>query len=74
MIKEKSQSGERNVETLLGFANTYLESYPEVKVQYLKILHWDDFLPTEKIEKKFVVALAAFVGKTRLIDNLIIDL
>ncbi|MCI5072500.1 pantoate--beta-alanine ligase [bacterium] len=74
LIKETSQSGERVVQTLLGQAENYLQAYPEIKLQYLKILHWDDFLPPEKIEKKFVVALAAFVGSTRLIDNLIIDL
>lgn len=74
LVRDKSQSGERDVQVLVDRAHTYLKQHPEIKLQYLKILHWDDFLPVEKIQKKYVVALAAFVGSTRLIDNLIVDL
>ncbi|HMQ10754.1 MAG TPA: pantoate--beta-alanine ligase [Oligoflexia bacterium] len=74
LIKEKSQLGEYDTQTLIDAAKDYLKQYSKIEVQYLKILHWEDFLPTKKIQRKYVVALAAFVGTTRLIDNLIVDL
>jgi pantoate--beta-alanine ligase len=51
-----------------------LNNYAEIQVEYLQIVGADDLLPIESWdEKKGVVALvAAYLGKVRLIDNVII--
>jgi pantoate--beta-alanine ligase len=43
------------------------------KVDYISITSYDTLQPAEKIEKKSVIAVAAFFGTTRLIDNMIIE-
>lgn len=39
----------------------------------MSVVKYEDLSYTEKIEGRSVVALAAFWGTTRLIDNMIID-
>ena len=42
------------------------------RVQYLEIVDPETLVPVKKPQKKMVVLVAGFVGKTRLIDNVII--
>jgi pantoate--beta-alanine ligase len=48
------------------------ESKPE-KVDYITITSYNTLQPVDKITDKSVIAVAAFFGPTRLIDNMIID-
>lgn len=45
----------------------------EVELEYLEISDVDSLLPIDKIEQRAVVCIAAFCGKVRLIDNIIIN-
>lgn len=51
-----------------------LNKYTEIQVEYLQIVGADDLLPIESWDEKksVVVLVAAYLGKVRLIDNLII--
>jgi len=44
-----------------------------LKVDYVEIVDEETLKPVEKIERKVIVALAVFVGKARLIDNMIFE-
>jgi pantoate--beta-alanine ligase len=44
-----------------------------VRVDYLAVVDARTLLPVELAEKGCLVAVAAYVGKTRLIDNLLVD-
>lgn len=46
-----------------------LESEPLAKVDYLSVVDLDELQPLEKIDKSVLVAMAVYIGKTRLIDN-----
>ena len=48
--------------------------FPEFNVQYLEICDPDTLLPLEIIENKALIAVAAFLGQVRLIDNVLVDL
>ena len=47
----------------------------ECRMDYVQLVDTDDLQPISKLEpgKRVLLALAAFFGKARLIDNVIID-
>ncbi|MCB0326976.1 MAG: pantoate--beta-alanine ligase [Bdellovibrionales bacterium] len=65
--------GERNSEVILSVARKHLDAFPDINLQYIELLQWEDFSKPERVQKKSLLALAAFLGKTRLIDNVFLD-
>ncbi len=65
------QNGERNTKTLLKKAEEILSEQPLIRIDYLKICDIETLEDIKIIEKESVLAIAAFVGKTRLIDNFV---
>jgi len=49
-----------------------LQSSPNIRVQYADIVHPDTLLPLDHIRDGALVAVAAHVGSTRLIDNILL--
>jgi len=49
-----------------------LQAFPAVVLEYLDAVHPDTLLPVPEILPGTLIAIAARVGKTRLIDNLVI--
>jgi len=45
---------------------------PQVVLDYLEIVDPDTLDPIERISQNTLVAVAAYVGSTRLIDNLVL--
>jgi pantothenate synthetase len=43
-----------------------------VRLDYFEIVNPDTLEPTPKVSTPALVAVAAFVGKTRLIDNVVL--
>lgn len=62
-------SGEREAESILAAMRSVYESAPLVRLEYLVVADPETLLPLDRINDRAVVAVAAFVGKTRLIDN-----
>jgi len=48
------------------------EEEPEVRLDYFEIVDRDTLDPVANTSKGALVALAAFVGTTRLIDNIVL--
>lgn len=66
------RSGEKNTERMKEKIVQYLSSFDKIKIDYVEIVSEETLEPVEKIEGKVVVAIAAWVGKARLIDNTIL--
>ncbi|HVW38121.1 MAG TPA: pantoate--beta-alanine ligase [Pirellulales bacterium] len=62
-------SGERDAETILAAMRGVFESAPLVRLEYLVVADPETLHPLDRISDRAVVAVAAFAGKTRLIDN-----
>ena len=64
--------GEKDVKILVKIAQEKLNNTPLIKLQYLEIVdpHTLEFLTT--IDNQGLMAIAAYCGTTRLIDNLIL--
>lgn len=63
------EKGERNAEVILKEARGFISSHPFVKIDYAQICDATTMKDISFIEKSAVLALAVWVGKTRLIDN-----
>jgi len=65
------QKGERKAEKILKEMEGIVLSEPLVKIDYVQVCNPTTLEDLIEIEGDVVIALAAYVGKTRLIDNLI---
>ena len=66
------QSGERSAAVLLDTVRRVLSTEPTVEVEYVAIVEPATLGPVETVAADTVVALAARLGRTRLIDNIIL--
>jgi pantoate--beta-alanine ligase len=72
-VERKFQAGERSAARLIAAAREVFAGQPDVVVDYCEIVDPDTLKPVEQISRKTLVAVAAYVGATRLIDNLILN-
>ncbi|PYX98103.1 MAG: pantoate--beta-alanine ligase [Acidobacteria bacterium] len=72
-IESGYRGGERSSAKLIEAARQVLAGEPAVRVDYIEIVDRDTLDPVSQIGTGTLVAVAAFVGKTRLIDNIILS-
>jgi pantoate--beta-alanine ligase len=72
-IEKRFAKGERNAEKLIAAGSSILTQDPGTRLDYLSIVHPDTLEPVATITAPTLVAIAAWVGATRLIDNLVLD-
>jgi pantoate--beta-alanine ligase len=66
-------SGERDAQVVRELLAEVLATEPAVRADYAEIVDAATMEPLERIDRDAVIALAAFVGTTRLIDNIAIS-
>lgn len=69
--KELLQKGEQNAHRILQEMKRILQAEPLVRMDYIQVCDARTLEDVERIEGDVVVALAAYLGKTRLIDNFV---
>jgi len=70
LAEELFESGERNPEVIKKRVEEFILSHPKVeKIDYVEIVDPENLKPVKEVREGDVIALAVFVGKTRLIDN-----
>jgi pantoate--beta-alanine ligase len=62
-------AGQKDVARLLESGHSVLATEPDVRIDYLEIVNADTLLPLTEAVSGALVAVAAYVGATRLIDN-----
>jgi len=67
------EKGERKSELILGKMREIVDKEPLAKIDYIEIVDLDELNPLMEIKEEALIALAVFVGKTRLIDNTVIQ-
>lgn len=65
-------SGERDAAVVKRKALAVMEQ-PAVRVEYFEVVDREEMQPVERIEKPVRIAAAVWVGKTRLIDNVLVE-
>jgi len=72
LATQQFSEGERSSAKLLEAMNCVIEADQGVSVQYMAVVDADTLEPLNQIEERAVVLLAAKVGATRLIDNVLL--
>ena len=71
LAADRCARGETSAEVLIAEVTEHLEgTKPDIDVQYVAIVDPATFFPVETVTDSAVLAMAAFIGGTRLIDNI----
>ncbi len=65
------ENGERRAKVVVDIIADCLKQEPLARVDYIEVVDLDNVQRVEKIEENTLVAIAVYIGKTRLIDNFI---
>jgi len=71
-VKEDFRGGQRDAGKLLALGKKVIAAEPSARLDYFEIVDPDTLDPIETISRPTLVAVAAYVGSTRLIDNLVL--
>lgn len=72
-LKKQIEDGVSNILLILNHQKAELEQ-KGFDVDYLSVVNYNDLFPVENVEegKTYIIAVAAYLGETRLIDNMIV--
>jgi len=71
--QEAYEQGERDAEKLRGKMKEVLAGEPLAQVQYVSCADYDTLEELETVTGKALLSMAVFMGKTRLIDNIVLE-
>jgi len=72
--KHTFKEGERSAGRIMDVVRSTIESEPRARLDYVSVTDAETLEPVERVdERPTLVAVAAYIGKTRLIDNLILN-
>ena len=71
--QELIQKGERNAEVIVEKMKQLIEEEPLAKIDYVQAVDAISIQPVAEIKGTVLVAMAVYIGKTRLIDNFIYE-
>ncbi|MCH5210895.1 MAG: pantoate--beta-alanine ligase [Oscillospiraceae bacterium] len=71
--KSKISDGEENADKIVKIISEEIQKEPLAKIDYVEAVNYNNLKPLSKIEKPLLCAIAVYIGKTRLIDNFIIE-
>ncbi|MFA5337871.1 MAG: pantoate--beta-alanine ligase [Candidatus Omnitrophota bacterium] len=73
LAKKLVKEGERDPKKIINKIRKLIISIKNAKIDYVEIVDAQSLRPVDKIRAKVAVVLAVYIGKTRLIDNVLID-
>ncbi len=68
---ETLRSGEKESDNIIKKIRDYLADYNLIQIEYVSIRDVNNFEKVNKIDEDIVILISVFIGKIRLIDNLI---
>lgn len=69
--KKLLEAGEKNADKIRQAIVDQIETEPLAKIDYVEVVDWNNLEPVQTIQGPVLVAIAVYIGKTRLIDNVI---
>jgi len=67
------ENGERDATRLREGIENRLKAVPECRIDYVEIVNAENLEPLERIQGRVLIAAAIYIGPTRLIDNVTVD-
>lgn len=71
--EEAYKKGNKDTAELIKMIRDIIEAEPLAKIDYVEIVDWNTLETVQKIEDSVLMAVAVYIGKTRLIDNRIFE-
>lgn len=71
--RQMISDGEKDVKTVLNAIKAEIEKEPLAKIDYVEIVDFNSLEEMTAVKTPLLCAMAVYVGKTRLIDNFIIE-
>ena len=71
-VEELFQRGKRSAAELIAAGQSVFAEEPAVRIDYLSVVDPESLEPIQEISRIALVAVAAYVGSTRLIDNTVL--
>ena len=68
------EEGKRDAKTILSAMRAIIEAEPLARIDYVEMVSWDGIKPVDVADSSVLVAMAVYIGKTRLIDNFIFEM
>jgi pantoate--beta-alanine ligase len=72
--KKMIMEGERKAAQIIEKMKELIGKEPLVEIDYVDIVDLDELSSVEAVGEEALIALAVYVGKTRLIDNMIVEI
>ena len=72
LAEEAVAGGERDSRVLASIISGAMTAEPRVKIDYVEIVDPDSMRPLPRLEGSVLIAVAAYVGKARLLDNTVV--
>lgn len=73
LAKELIDAGEKDADVVVAKMKENIETEPMAKIDYVKAVNGLTMQQQKKIKAPMLIAMAVYIGKTRLIDNMILD-
>lgn len=73
LAKSLIRQGKRNSKEIIQKMKRLIAQKKSAKIQYISIVDLNELKPMDRIKDKVLIALAVWIGKTRLIDNLMVN-
>ncbi len=67
--KELVMAGEMDASEVISQMKAVIESEPLTRIDYIKVVDSNSLVAVDRIDRPVLVAIAVFIGTTRLIDN-----
>ena len=71
--KSAIEHGERSAQRVIDIIRKNLETEPMARIDYVEVVDFENIQRVKEIKGETLVAIAVYIGKTRLIDNFIVD-
>lgn len=65
------EAGEKDAAKVIAAVREVIEKEPLAKIDYVELVDWNTLKPVNMVEDTVLMAVAVYIGKTRLIDNVI---
>jgi pantoate--beta-alanine ligase len=71
--EEMVKNGEKNSKAIINAMTEKISSEPLAKIDYVDVVNALTIEPVDEISGEILVAIAVYIGKTRLIDNFMVS-
>lgn len=71
--KALMEAGETNAQAVRQAITDEINKEPMARIDYVDVVDFDTITPVETIQGTVLTAIAVYIGKTRLIDNFIVE-